>query len=263
LNRIAWSPPPLIKSSLMRWTVYLSALVLLMLMIMSVNINPERILLGLDKGLTFLIAFLQPDFISRHREIVEGIGESLSMTMVSTIFGILLSIPIGLGGAKNISHPLIYYICKGIISVSRSFQEIIIAIFFVASIGFGPLAGVFTLSFASIGFLGKLLSEAIEEIDPMQLEAMRSTGAVWLSRIDFAVKPQVLPRFIGLCLYRLDINFRESAVIGIVGAGGIGATLNTSIDRYEYQVSAAILLTIIIIVMGTEYLSGIIRKRLH
>jgi phosphonate transport system permease protein len=127
-------------------------------------------------------------------------------------------------------------------------------------VGFGPLAGVITLAFATIGFMAKLLAEDIEDARADQMEAVRSTGASWLQWINYAVQPQVMPRLIGLSLYRLDINFRESAVIGIVGAGGIGATLNTSINRYDYDTSAAILLIIIAVVLASEYFSGYVRK---
>jgi phosphonate transport system permease protein len=129
--------------------------------------------------------------------------------------------------------------------------------------GFGPFAGFLTLSFATIGFLAKLLAEDIEDIDESQTEAVRSTGASWLQLINYAVQPQVMPRLIGLSLYRLDINFRESAVVGIVGAGGIGATLNTAFDRYEFDTAAAILILIIAIVMIAEYSSGLIRARVQ
>ena len=134
--------------------------------------------------------------------------------------------------------------------MSRSFQEVILAIFFVKLFGFGPFAGFVTLSFATIGFYGKLLAEDIEDMDASQAEAVRATGASWLQWINFGVQPQVMPRMIGLGLYRLDINFRESAVVGIVGGGGIGATLNTAFDRYEFDSAAAIVLIIIAIVMA-------------
>ena len=98
-------------------------------------------------------------------------------------------------------------------------------------------------------------------ITSRQIEAIRATGGSWWQLINYGVQPQVMPRFIGLSVYRLDINFRESAVIGIVGAGGIGATLNTAFDRYEFDTAAAILLVIIAIVMAAEYCSGIVRRR--
>jgi len=189
-------------------------------------------------------------------------AESLVMTVTSTVVGILISVPIGLGAARNVAPLWVYLICRGIITVSRSFQEIIIAILFVAIFGFGPFAGFVTLSFATIGFLAKLLAEDIEDTRADQLEAVRATGSTWLQFMNYAVQPQVMPRLIGLSMYRLDINFRESAILGLVGAGGIGATLNTSFDRYEFDTTAAILIIIIAIVMIAEYSSGIIRARL-
>ena len=105
--------------------------------------------------------------------------------------------------------------------------------------------------------------EDIEEIEEAQAEAIRATGAGWLQLVNYAIQPQVMPRLIGLSLYRLDINFRESAVIGIVGAGGIGATLNTAMDRYEYDSAGAILLIIIGVVMVSEYGSSYLRKFLQ
>ena len=182
------------------------------------------------------------------------------MTFAATVIGVALAIPVGLGAARNISPLPVYLFCRTLIALSRTFQEIIIAIFFVAMFGFGPLAGVITLAFATIGFMAKLLAEDIEDAQKESMEAVRATGAGWLQWINYSVQPQVMPRLIGLSLYRLDINFRESAVIGIVGAGGIGATLNTAINRYDYDTAAAILLLIIVIVLASEYFSGIVRK---
>ena len=236
------------------------ALVYLLAASSSLDVNWQRAYEGLDRGGRFAMGFLQPDFTTRWRDISIGLVESLTMTLTSTIAGVLLAIPVGLGAARNVSNGPIYLICRSFVAVSRSLQEIIIAILFVAMVGFGPLAGFLTLTFATVGFMAKLLAEDIEEMDERQAEAVRATGASWLQLIHVGVMPQVMPRLIGLSLYRLDINFRESAVIGIVGAGGIGATLNTAIDRYEYDSAGAVLIIIIVIVMATEYLSGYVRK---
>ncbi len=257
-----WKRPPLIASPRLRWGLGLAAAVYLSLAIGSIEVNWLRVYEGLDRGWAFVVAFTEPDFVQRWSDIREGLVESLTMTVVSTAIGILLSVPIGLGAARNLAPLPIYLLCRGIVAISRTFQEVIIAIFFVAMFGFGPLAGMLTLSFATIGFLAKLLAEDIEEIDPGQAEAVRATGARWLQWINYGIQPQVMPRLIGLSLYRLDINFRESAVVGIVGAGGIGATLNTAFDRYEFDTAAAIIITIIAIVMFAEYTSGLIRARL-
>jgi len=258
-----WKKPPLIKSPWLRWGLALGAAVYLALVFQTTPVNWARVWEGIPRGVNFVLAFFPPDFLSRHEEIVEGIAESLWMTVVSTVIGIALSIPVGIGAAKNIAPAPIYYFCRAILAVSRSFQEIILAIFFVKLFGFGPFAGVMTLSFATIGFYGKLLAEDIEDMDPAQAEAVRATGAGWLQWINYGVQPQVMPRMIGLGLYRFDINFRESAVIGIVGGGGIGATLNTAFDRYEFDSAAAIILIIIAIVMACEYGSGYLRRWLQ
>src|SRR6187431_2908284 len=255
-----WKKPPLIKSAWLRWTLIVGFVVYLALVAQTTPVNWARVWEGLPRGAAFVGAFFPPDFVSRHEEIIEGIAESLWMTVVSTVVGIALSIPVGIGAAKNIAPAPVYYFCRAILAVSRSFQEVILAIFFVKLFGFGPFAGFVTLSFATIGFYGKLLAEDIEDMDATQAEAVRSSGASWLQWINYGVQPQVMPRMIGLGLYRFDINFRESAVVGIVGGGGIGATLNTAFDRYEFDSAAAILLVIIGIVMVVEYSSGYLRR---
>lgn len=254
------SPPILIPDARIRWAVYGFLILYLILAIGSVDVNWMRVYDGLERGGRFIQGFLMPDFSSRWNEIVRGLTESLTMTLTSTVVGIAISIPIGIGAARNVAPLWVYTICRSIIAVSRAMQEIIIAILLVALFGFGPFAGFLTLAFATIGFLAKLLAEDIEDIDESQVEAVRATGGSWGQVINYAVQPQVMPRLIGLSFYRLDINFRESAVIGIVGAGGIGATLNTSISRYEYDTAGAILLIIIFIVMIAEYSSSYIRK---
>lgn len=258
-----WRPPPLIRRPWLRWVVVLGSLTYLYLAFSTLNINWERMQQGWMRARTLFAGFLSPDFLSRGSAIGQGLLESLTMTVIATALGVLLSIPFAFGAARNISPLPIYLISRAVIVISRSFQEIVIAIFFVVVIGFGPLAGTLTLAFATIGFLGKLLAEAIEDIDWRQLEAIRATGATWFQLMGYAVVPQIRARFVGLSLYRLDINFRESSVLGIVGAGGIGATLNTSIARYEYSTTAAIILLIVGMVLLLEYASGFVRARVH
>ncbi len=259
----SWRPPPFIANPWLRLSIYGGTALYLALALGTLEVNWARVAEGLVRGWAFVAAFGSPDFTSRWDEIYEGMVESLTMTVVSTVLGVALALPVGLGAARNLAPLPVYLVCRGIIAVSRSFPEIIVAILFVKMFGFGPLAGMITLAFATIGFMAKLLAEDLEDLDEAQVEAIRASGASWPQLMVYAVQPQVLPRFIGLSVYRLDINFRESAVIGIVGAGGIGATLNTSFDRYEFGTSAAILILIIAIVMIAEYSSGIIRKRLQ
>lgn len=258
-----WRKPPLISSDALRWGLLAGTLIYLALATWSMEVDWGRVYEGLDRGVAFIAAFTSPDFSSRATDIREGLIESAIMTIASTVVGIAISIPIGLGAARNIAPLPVYLICRGIVAVSRALHEIIVAILLVAIFGFGPLAGFLTLSFATIGFLSKLLAEDIESMSPAQAEAIQATGASWLQWINYGVQPQVMPRLIGLSMYRLDINFRESAILGLVGAGGIGATLNTAFDRYEFDTAAAIIVIIIATVMVLEYLSGIIRARVQ
>jgi phosphonate transport system permease protein len=258
-----WRKRPFIGNAALRFAIYGGALLYVIVAIGAIDVNWARLSEGAARGARLLTGFFQPNFTDRWGDIAQGMQESLTMTVTSTVVGVLISIPIGIGAARNLSPLPVYLFCRSIIAVSRTFQEVIIAILFVAMVGFGPFAGFLTLSFATIGFLAKLLAEDIEDIDPSQAEAIRATGASWAQLVNYAVQPQVMPRLIGLSLYRIDINFRESAVVGIVGAGGIGATLNTSLSRYEYDTAAAILIIIIAIVMVCEYSSGIIRKAIQ
>lgn len=258
-----WRRPPFIADLRLRWLIYGGAFVYLVLALASLEVNWVRVLEGLSRGWRFVQGFFHPNFISRWDDIAIGLQESLTMTVCATVAGIALSVPFGLGAARNIAPPPVYYVCRAVIALARTFQEILIAIFFVAMFGFGTFAGFLTLTLATIGFLSKLLAEDIEDIDEAQAEAVRATGAGWWQVLNYGIQPQVMPRLIGLSLYRFDINFRESAVVGIVGAGGIGATLNTAMDRYEYDSAAAILIVIILIVLATEYVSSYVRKRVQ
>ena len=255
-----WKRPSLISNPWLRWGLILGGLVYLALAFGTMEVNWGRVSAGLPRAQRFLGSFFPPDFTSRWEDIYIGIFESLWMTVVSTVIGIAISIPVGLGAARNLSTRPVYLFCRGVLAVSRTFPEVILALFAVKLFGFGPFAGIIALSIATIGFYGKLLAEDIEDMDPVQAEAIKSTGASWLQWLNYSVQPQVMPRMIGLGMYRLDINFRESAVVGIVGGGGIGATLLTSFDRYEFDSAAAILLVIIGIVMFVEYSSGYIRR---
>jgi len=256
-----WRPPRLIESAALRWTIVAGVVAYIVLAYLSIDVNWARVSEGFARAGRLFAGFLHPNFTARWSDIQQGMIESLTMTVTATVFGVILAIPFGLGAARNLAPTWLYLFCRSVIAVARALQDIIVAIFLVAMFGFGPFAGFLTLSISTIGFLSKLIADDIEEIDAAQVEAIRSTGAGLWQVIDYAVASQVVPRLVGLTAYKVDINFRESSVIGIVGAGGIGATLNTALDRYEFDSAAAILLIIIAIVMGCEYASGFIRRR--
>src|SRR3546814_924860 len=203
-----------------------------------------------------------PPSFARPSLLIEGFVESLQIALLATIFGLLLSIPLAFMAARNLAPRPIYLLGRGIIILARSFHPVIVAILFVKAVGFGPLAGILTLIVYSIGFVAKLLAERIEEIDWGQVEALKATGAGYFTTLLYAVVPQIMPRQIGLSIYQLDSNLRASAVVGIVGAGGIGATLMNAFKRYDYDFALAITMLIIAVILVSEAISGRIRGKL-
>ena len=259
----AWKPGWMRPRPWWHWFVAVLLLAYLVYAVGTIPFDLDRVQRGAERSLRFLGEFLRPDFASRWSAIRAGVVESLTMTLVATVIGVLLSIPVALAAASNIAPKWLYNVSRFLLAVLRSFPEVIIAILFVVMMGFGPVAGVITLLGSTLAFLGKILAEAIEEIDHKQVEAVRATGASPLQVIRVAIVPQIMPRFAGLAVYRLDINFRESTILGIVGAGGIGGTLRTSIQRYDFDTSAAVLIIVIAIVLALEYMSGFVRSRVQ
>ncbi len=261
----SWKKPNFIKNPVLRLSLYIGAILYFTAAFGTMDVNWTRAWEGIPRGAQFVASFFPPAMVDSNGvdvtgTILNGVLESIWMAILATIAGIVLSVPVGLGAARNLAPAPVYLFCRGIIATSRTFPEIILAIFAVKLFGFGAFAGLVALSISTVGFFGKLLAEDIEITATSQNEAVKATGAGWFQWVNYAIQPQVLPRMIGLSMYRLDINFRESAVVGIVGGGGIGATLKTSFERYDFSISATILLTIIAIVMLLEYSSGYLRK---
>jgi phosphonate transport system permease protein len=222
--------------------------------------TPGRFWAGLGHGRAFLARLFPPDFVSRWADIQHDMLESLEIAVLASVFGILASLPLGLLAARNLMPAYVTWPVRFLISVSRSFHPVIVGILFVKAIGFGPLAGVLTLAVASVGFIGKLFTEAIEEISLKQVEAVRATGASFPNVLVFGVLPQVTARFVGFSMYQFDSNLRNSTILGIVGAGGIGGTLLAAFQRFDHAIVCAIVLVMIGLIMVGEVLSEQVRK---
>lgn len=226
----------------------------------TLGFTPERFWAGLGHGGAFLARLFPPDFVARWGDIQHDMLESLEIAVLASVIGILASLPLGLLAARNLMPAAVTWPVRIFISLSRSFHPIIVGILFVKAIGFGPLAGVLTLAVASIGFIGKLFTEAIEEISLKQVEAVRATGASFANVLVFGVIPQVTARFVGFSMYQLDSNLRNSTILGIVGAGGIGGTLLAAFQRFDYPIVCAIVLVMIAVIMAGELVSEQVRK---
>ena len=220
-----------------------------------------RFMAGLDQGARFISRMFPPNVAPDKLELLYGgMIESLQIAIIATVVGVLLALPLGLAAARNLAPLPLAWAARALIVAFRTFHPVIVAILFVKAVGFGALAGMLALIVASLGFLSKLVAEAVEEMSMKQVEAVRATGSPFLSLIIMAVLPQVMPRFIGFSAYQLDSNLRNSALVGLVGGGGIGSTLFTAFQRFDYDFVLTIVLAIIAIVMIGEIVSGWMRR---
>lgn len=227
----------------------------------TLQITLERFLTGLGQSGTFLARLWPPNLQASKLDLLAtGMVESIQIAILATFFGVLLSLPLGLLAARNLMPSWVSWAARAMIALCRSFHPVIVAILFVKAVGFGALAGILALILASMGFISKLFAEAIEEMNLKQVEAVRATGAGFWSVLAMAVLPQVMARFVGFCAYQLDSNLRNSTMVGIVGGGGIGATLFTAYQRFDYDFVMTILLAIIAIIMVSEIASNWLRK---
>lgn len=222
------------------------------------EITWARFVIGLDNGAKFIGRMLPP-VIAQPDSLLKGLSESLEIAVLASCLGILVSLPVGLLAARNLMPVWATWPARMSIALCRSFHPVIVAILFVKAVGFGALAGILALVVASIGFIGKLFAEAIEEISLKQVEAVRATGAPFMNVITYGVLPQVFSRFVGFATYQLDSNLRNSTMVGIVGAGGIGGTLFAAFQRFDYDFVCAILISIIAMIMAGEVLAGWVR----
>ncbi len=257
-----WRPPRLIANPVYRHGFTAAVLIYLLLSIGCLEIDWARVAQGLPRAGAIFGRMFPPDF-SRGELLWRGVAESVEMALAASFVGMIVAIPLGLCAAGNLAPKPVYLAARGIIVATRTFHEVIVAIFFVKIFGFGPLAGVLTLIVASISFIAKMVAEDIENMSPGQAEAIRATGASFPKLLIYGIAPQILPRYLGVSIYRLDANLRHSTVVGIVGAGGIGQTLSASFSRYDYDFSLAILLVIVALVFAGEFFSNWVRGRLR
>ena len=203
-----------------------------------------------------------PDF-SRWQSWLRPLADTLAMSIAGTALAVVFSLPLALLAAPNTSpHPTVYFVVRTLLAFLRSVPEIILGVLFVAAVGFGALPGVLALALHSVGMVGKFYAEAIEHVDPKPLEAARAAGATPLQVILHAVLPQVLPQLTDVTIYRWEYHFRASAVLGIVGAGGIGFELMAALRLLNYDQVSAILLSILACVVIVDSVGAHLRRSL-
>jgi phosphonate transport system permease protein len=196
-------------------------------------------------------------------ELLGPLVETIHIATLGTMLTFIIAFPVAFLAARNTTfNPATWFIGRFILVGSRSVNTVVWGLLFVAIFGPGPIAGIWAIAFRSIGFMGKLVAEAIEEIDAGAVEAIEATGASRLQVLWFGILPQVLPVIYGTAVYRWDINIRESTVLGFVGAGGIGILLYSSINQFLWREVAATLIVVFGVVLVSEFISARVRQKI-
>ncbi|MGJ8590313.1 MAG: phosphonate ABC transporter, permease protein PhnE [Yoonia sp.] len=194
-------------------------------------------------------------------ELMQPLWDTLNIATLGTLGGVIMAVPVAFLAARNTTPSTTFLrpIALFIIVASRSINSLIWALLLVAIIGPGLLAGIVAIALRSIGFIGKLLYEAIEETDARQIEAIAATGASGAQVLNYGIVPQIMPAFFGITVFRWDINIRESTILGLVGAGGIGLKLQASLNTLAWSQVTVILLLILATVVLSEWVSARMR----
>jgi len=253
------------RTPLAQWGIWLGWLALGVLFVISWQVmNKNTIWLFVEdapRQAADLLSRAWPPRWSYLESLWGPLWDTINIATLGTGLGIVLATPVAFLAARNTtpSAALLRPLALLIIVASRSINSLIWALLLVAIIGPGLLAGIIAIALRSIGFIGKLLYEAIEEIDEAQVEAVRATGASRWQIMDYAVWPQIAPAFAGISVFRWDINIRESTILGLVGAGGIGLQLQSSLARLAWAEVTVIFIVILATVAVSEWVSAKVR----
>jgi phosphonate transport system permease protein len=246
-----------------RYAAYLLSVAAVVWSVRNVEIIPEFLWDAPQQTLDLFRRMWPVDWAIYPKTVHAALIETFHIATLGTLLALIIAAPLALLAARNLTNSnTLHWLAQFIFVSSRSISSLIWALLFVAIFGPGALAGVLSIAFRSIGFIGKLLAEAIEEARPGPIEALTATGA---SRTNLLLKgywPQIEPSFWSVALFRWDINIRESAVLGLVGAGGIGVALEASLNNLYWDQVALILLVIFAVVMVTEIATSWLRTKI-
>lgn len=247
---------------LLRFAVWLAIVAAIVQSARHVEVIPEFLYDAPEQMGDLLSRMWPPDSAHYPETVHAALMETLHIASLGTLLSLVLAVPLGLLVAANLTrHRAVNLFARIMLVASRSVNSLVWALLFVAVFGPGPLAGTLAIGFRSIGFVGKLLGEAIEQAPRGPIEALEAAGAGWFSRIGYGYWPQVKPAFWSVVLLRWDINVRESAVLGLVGAGGIGMVLDTAMNLFQWSRVATVLLAVFAVVVVAEVAVTQVRKR--
>ncbi len=250
------------RQTLLRYTWYLVIVCLTVWSISNLDITWFYFLDAHVQAGDLVIRMWPPDF-EYVDQLIGPLIETIHIATLGTAVTILIAFPMAFLAARNTTfNAITWFIGRFILVTSRSVNTVVWGLLFVAIFGPGPMAGIWAIAARSIGFMGKLMAEAIEEVDEEIVEAIEATGASRLQVLLYGILPQVLPIIFGTTIYRWDINIRESTVLGFVGAGGIGMLLYSSLNLFLWREVALILLSVFGVVIVSELVSAAVRKRI-
>lgn len=250
------------RQTLIRYAVYLIIVCIAVWSVSNLDIPWFYFLDAHVQAIDLVTRMWPPDW-GFAAQLIGPLLETIHIATLGTAVTILIAFPLAFLAARNTTfNPLTWFIGRLILVTSRSVNTVVWGLLFVAIFGPGPLAGIWAIAFRSIGFMGKLIAEAIEEIDSGVVEAIEATGGSRLQVLVYGILPQVLPVIYGTTVYRWDINIRESTVLGFVGAGGIGILLYSSINQFLWQEVALMLLAVFGVVVISELISATVRQKI-
>lgn len=227
-----------------------------------VDASFSKLVVGFPNIMDLLKEMVPPDW-SYFQVITTAMLDTIRMAIIGTTLGAILAIPLALFAASNVfTSTFLYSPARLILNFIRTIPDLLLAAIFVAIFGIGPLPGILALTFFSIGLVAKLLYESIESIAPGPLEAMTAVGANKVQWIVYGVIPQVKAHFVSYVLYTFEVNVRAAAVLGLVGAGGIGLYYDRTLGFLQYQQTASIIIYTLVVVLVIDYVSTLLREKL-
>jgi phosphonate transport system permease protein len=245
-----------------RFLALIAGLCVVVQSLVVVEARPQDLITGVFGMADLLRRSFPPDFSQLGRAVWPTL-ETVDIALFGTMAGVVMALPMAILAAENVtpSRPL-YYVARAVIGVTRAVPDLVWALLFVTAVGLGPFPGGLALAVHSIGMLGRLFSEVIEQMEMGPIEALTLTGASRLQVFTHGVVPSVLPSLAGISLYRLDENIRSSLVLGFVGAGGLGFQLLTAMNLFQYREVSLLLIITFVLVMSAERASAVLRARL-
>ena len=245
-----------------RFVGFLAAAVVILQSLIVVEARPQDLVTG-ARGMADIIRRATPPDFSKLHDVLWPALETVDIAIFGTVAGVIMALPLAVLAAGNVTPSrAFYYLARGVIGFTRAVPDLVWALFFVTAVGLGPFPGGLALAVHSIGMLGRLFAETIENMDMAPIDALTLTGARRIQVFSHGILPTVLPAFLGIGLYRLDENIRSSLVLGFVGAGGIGFQLLTAMNLFQYREVSLLLIVTYVIVLSAERFSAVLREKL-